>query len=69
MVMVTALRRSGKKQSVSLHLCAQNADVSPVTQRDLLTRVMEHGDLLTCVNRHFLDSTVIALPFFRLSCC
>jgi hypothetical protein len=75
----SCLRRSNKKQSVSLHLCrlrfnllncskhyaialmharhtskaAQNADVPPVTQRGSLNRAMEHGDLLTCVNRHF----------------
>jgi len=47
---------------------AQNADVPPVTQRDSLNRAMQHGDLLTWVNRHFLDSTVILLPFFRLYC-
>jgi hypothetical protein len=36
----------------------------PVTQRGLLTRVMEHGDLLTCVNRHFLDSTCHCATIF-----
>ena len=32
---------------------AQNADVPPVTERGSLNRATEHGDLFTCVNRHF----------------